>query len=80
VAPGWQGAKVLAYREYAEISQRSQASMHRRLKCEVIFECALRLAVSLGALLFVGYLGKVALWDMPAKIEIRQHFLPNHQC
>jgi len=23
-APGWQGAKVQAYREYAELSQRSQ--------------------------------------------------------
>jgi len=40
-APGWQSAKVMAYREYAGLSQRSQASMQRRSKCEVIFECAL---------------------------------------
>jgi len=42
-APGWQGAKVQKYPEYAELSQRSQASMQRRLKCEVIFACALSL-------------------------------------
>jgi len=36
-APGWQGAKVQAYREYEELSQRGQASMQRRLKWEVIF-------------------------------------------
>jgi len=41
-APGWQGAKVQAYREYAELSQRSQASMQRRLKCKVIFTRALK--------------------------------------
>jgi len=33
--------KVQAYREDAELSQRSQASMQRRLKWEVIFARAL---------------------------------------
>jgi len=42
-ATGWQGAKTQEYQDISALSLTQPDEMHRRLKCKVIFERALRL-------------------------------------